>query len=451
MINKISNPGLKRKFEEVDKNAYSGSNKIRRIEGDTSVHTVKATAESVQLVFYNSYECIASYLSIDALINFSKTDKWAYTKLSDQIKALGRDRDIQEIWGPIEYLTRFAIGSINVLHISPYLQQMASYNEVQPPRYDESVSFYEKMKLLVAKQGGELTIQQDVSSSLQAQKVDLDSTAKLPFNAIVFLRFLGVNPSVSNSYYRTPIMNAFVTDALKGTVDKIKFLIAGIDNEVATADLFDELASVSFLSAYEKIEKMQFLLDEGVNPNITSSLQHTSVLQKVEVVEFLISKGLNSNDPESFFELSLLHKAIQHAEIDVVRVVYSHSLKRNIRDRFGNTPLHYLAMRSGLNNHSNKLGTLKFILKEGEDPNMENRLHRTPLHIAVENDPQQDIIQCLLESGADPKLQDARGQTALDLYRGRVKGWDAIMQLLTDYGAPISWWDRMHRRIPFLN
>jgi len=60
-------------------------------------------------------------------------------------------------------------------------------------------------------------------------------------------------------------------------------------------------------------------------------------------------------------------------------------------------------------------------------------------------------IVCLLEAGADPTLKDGRGKTALDLYMGHVDGWDGTMQLFTDYGAPISWWDRMHRQMPFIN
>ncbi|PCH34344.1 ankyrin [Wolfiporia cocos MD-104 SS10] len=87
----------------------------------------------------------------------------------------------------------------------------------------------------------------------------------------------------------------------------------------------------------------------------------------------------------------------------------------NYKDGLGNTALHYAA------SHGN-LTVLEHILSHEDcDVDPINRLERaTPLHLALriqDEELRENVAESLLDAGADTKIKDKNGQTALDLLR----------------------------------
>ena len=107
-------------------------------------------------------------------------------------------------------------------------------------------------------------------------------------------------------------------------------------------------------------------------------------------------------------------------------------LRLNPRARDGNTPLHLTAWHeTPINIHNYKkvrsvyklpcVETMKLILHAGCDVNAVNTERNTPLHLAVTFKPGpgqveilKEMLELLLDVGADTKLANANGQTAMD-------------------------------------
>ena len=82
----------------------------------------------------------------------------------------------------------------------------------------------------------------------------------------------------------------------------------------------------------------------------------------------------------------------------------------------------------------------KLLLDYGADPNIKNKegyftdVGKTALMIALKSSWTGNIVQPLLENGADPNIQDIEGKTALMMALEEEKEEDTV-QLLLDYGA----------------
>ncbi len=117
----------------------------------------------------------------------------------------------------------------------------------------------------------------------------------------------------------------------------------------------------------------------------------------------------------------------------------------NAQNNLGDTPLHVAAAR----------GDLEFalrLLQHGADPNVQNKRGETALHHAIlkiinlprvrggevtdassSYDPAFEIVKALLDSEADPNAQNKRGETSL-----HYAGWKrniTVIRLLMEKGA----------------
>jgi ankyrin repeat protein len=78
---------------------------------------------------------------------------------------------------------------------------------------------------------------------------------------------------------------------------------------------------------------------------------------------------------------------------------------------------------------------LRLVLERGGDPNRVEFWRRSALHQAVRRDNSLEMLELLLEHGADPALPDSQGTSAIALaaYRGRV----AALDLFEKHGTPV--------------
>ncbi|KDQ62971.1 hypothetical protein JAAARDRAFT_28959 [Jaapia argillacea MUCL 33604] len=110
----------------------------------------------------------------------------------------------------------------------------------------------------------------------------------------------------------------------------------------------------------------------------------------------------------------------------------------NYQDGLGNTALHYAASRGSTD-------VLEHILSHDEcDVDPINRLEgATPLHLALQIKDQElreYIVDSLLEAGADTKIKDKNGDTALDLLRPGDEKIRAMIRK-AQAEASVSWAD----------
>lgn len=101
----------------------------------------------------------------------------------------------------------------------------------------------------------------------------------------------------------------------------------------------------------------------------------------------------------------------------------------NMKGSRSMTSLHWSVKSRGEEN------MVQFLLDRGADVNVENEWNQTPLHLSVEGG-QIAALRGLLKAGADPNAKDDRGQSPL--HWGALWGNEDIVRELLDGGADIS-------------
>ncbi|MCQ2818388.1 MAG: ankyrin repeat domain-containing protein [archaeon] len=121
----------------------------------------------------------------------------------------------------------------------------------------------------------------------------------------------------------------------------------------------------------------------------------------------LLSFGADPNIQTSMGETPL-YQAIETENYELFEILIENKSNLNLPKNDGTTPLH-LATKKSLTNFVEKL------LLNGADPNLVNKLYKqTPLHIALKNTVDIEIVKLLHEYKVDYYAQDKYGEIAIN-------------------------------------
>ena len=131
------------------------------------------------------------------------------------------------------------------------------------------------------------------------------------------------------------------------------------------------------------------------------------------------------------YDNALIHSASIDGSVDVMRWLLDHGADANARDDSGDTPLILVA-------YNTRIECTQVLLDHNANVNLQNEDGRTPLRNAVgrRGKHQLDTARRLLEHGADPNICDKYHLTPLHLasYRGLLE----VARLLLSYGAKVD-------------
>jgi ankyrin repeat protein len=172
----------------------------------------------------------------------------------------------------------------------------------------------------------------------------------------------------------------------------------------------DDLSSTYLEDAINKNwhDGLEFLLMNGVNPNVESSSGEKMLLYPLksnnhDAARLLLKGGANTDIPEEEND-HLLFYAIEHDLEYLIAESLDQGVNPNMRDEEGHTPL-TRAVATG------NFGAVKLLVAHGADPNIgsdfpyEGDHEFTSIDSAVENN-QIDILKYLLENGAKLEPDD---------------------------------------------
>jgi ankyrin repeat protein len=166
-----------------------------------------------------------------------------------------------------------------------------------------------------------------------------------------------------------------------------------------------------------QVEAARLLLERGAKLHEPDRYGATPLIYaaktgRLVMVKFLLDCGAK-RDARDKAGFTALHEAADRGYAEVVEFLISLGAEPNTRSDYPSTPLHNAA-NGAYTNELCYVAVAKVLLAHDADVNARMLKNQTPLHrAAIWGHPQ--IMQVLLENGADPNIRDDDGKTALDL------------------------------------
>ncbi|OZB98756.1 ankyrin repeat domain-containing protein [Paenibacillus sp. XY044] len=183
------------------------------------------------------------------------------------------------------------------------------------------------------------------------------------------------------------------------------------------------------------LEAVKKLLQEGTAINTQDERGRTAVMaatynHQTDVVRLLISSGADINIRDHQLNNVFLYAGAE-GMLDIVQLAIDADADTRLTNRYGGTALIPASERG----HVEVVREL--LTRTDIDVNHINRLHWTALLEAVilgnGGIKHQQIVQLLIEHGADPEIADAEGNTPLQ--HAQSKGYHEIAAILQRAGA----------------
>ena len=207
-----------------------------------------------------------------------------------------------------------------------------------------------------------------------------------------------------------------------------------LENTTVDINSYDQSGRPPLISAviggHEDV--VTLLLDHGADINIR--LQETRNSPK-KVVGEIFTHYTNTNIPA---DTTGLQCAVAHNNLAMVQLLLNKGIDKDAANARGATALHIAI----LCNHKNNLPIIKELLQAGVDINATEDAHMTALHLAVRRK-RKEIVELLLENGANMSIINIYGFTALEYARGLPKvkpgsGYQPLITLFSDVSIRAS-------------
>lgn len=248
----------------------------------------------------------------------------------------------------------------------------------------------------------------------------LSYAAQYGYTAIAasLVEYHGADVNSRNRFYRTPLHEA----AYYGHTAIVAFLL----DHGADVDALDRWNVTPLqLATQGNADIIQLLLnhgahkyrknDEGWSANDVFTGEYDRMLKKIWDDTYSAS-SLNQ----------ALVKGIESNNISMVTQALKNGANPNVQDKWGNTPLHIVAGKIV------SAGMIVLLVQYGADPNARDRCDDTPLHEAARFKSEVSMA-LLLQSNADPTIKNRLGITPLQL--AVSQGLTASISMLLQYGA----------------
>ena len=240
----------------------------------------------------------------------------------------------------------------------------------------------------------------------------------------------GADPNIADTNRYTSLHAAIRGCCTNETLKKIiahKAYLNAQDMSGATALLL--------ACSYRQQGSINVLLEAGSDPHIADKngvvCLHLAVLGGCSkmIIRKLIGQGtqVNAKNKDNCTALML---AYSKGNVDVIKILLKAGADPNIADANGDTLSHY-AVRGNASKE-----VLQNIIDHGADVNVTNNENQTALLLACE-DGNENAITVLLKAGADPNIADADGDICLHDAVRRDNSKEVI-QAIIDHGADVN-------------
>jgi ankyrin repeat protein len=202
------------------------------------------------------------------------------------------------------------------------------------------------------------------------------------------------------------------------------------------------------------VETACLLLEHGAGVNTldnnhSTPLHYASQYGKAEIARALLERGavVDAQDNE---DSTPLHVALQCGNAEVARLMLEHGANIHVRNKEDQTPHHLLLAtwnKQWPYGHGD-IDIIQLFLERGADVDAVDDDHSTLLHAASYHG-SVEAAQLLLKRGANTNVRDAEGQTPLhrtlvEITDGLEDHYFDVIQLLLEHGADVDASDDDH-------
>ncbi|XP_048734216.1 putative ankyrin repeat protein RF_0381 isoform X2 [Ostrea edulis] len=190
---------------------------------------------------------------------------------------------------------------------------------------------------------------------------------------------------------------------------------------------------------HSNIEVIKLLLKQQADVNMKDStnrtpLHYATSANRPDVVNICIENGSDVNCQTSSGKTALM-LAVQEKNVEIVRALLTAGADVTLTDVKKGTALEISLLSGG---KREKAEIVRALLQAGSDPNTENPCKCTPLIIATSLG-QLDVINLLLDSGANINHEDNRGKTAFHMSCEHTRSTQKnTSRLLISRGADVN-------------
>ena len=186
----------------------------------------------------------------------------------------------------------------------------------------------------------------------------------------------------------------------------------GLDRSLVFASEKGHLKVVELLLQYGARADVVVKILEKFDGEMTTALAMTCRSGHLSVAKCLVENGADIHF-EASGALTPLHSAAFHNNLVMIEFFLKEGVNSNARDLAGQTACHYAAW-------SGSVESVKRLLDAQCDLKLTNDTGQTVLHYAVDGfPPKAEMIELLLDRGADASAKDKNGETARNVLEGK--------------------------------
>ena len=253
----------------------------------------------------------------------------------------------------------------------------------------------------------------------------------------------GANIETRDSKGQTPLGNAIGSDS-QSLAQKLIRHGADVNAKVNKSDMGGTLLFQAVSSRNQWAVNM--LLENGANPQAVDGMGRQVLYYAVERSQESMVKVLLDHGGVKYVTIppilkTMVHLAVSRGNLTIIEMILKAGADTNEKDCWGNAPLHDL-IGQGPTDLAQISQIFGLLLEYGAQVNTRNNSDNTPLHLALTSC-RTDVVQMLLDAGADPCLVNWEGKAALDLaqelcQRSSDPQWKEILELLNSRSGTTS-------------